>query len=338
MKISACIIALAVAAVGCSNASSHPAQHAAPSPITKQQVLDAQKAWGDGIVAIGKVFQEKGDYQAKASEHIKTLYAYEQGEVLFKPTLAAKAQFRPTFGGALSYFVKGKHAEDKGFAIKPWSKVRFGEQQILTDSDSAIAMGNYYFTPVGSTEETKVEFTFNYMKDKTGALRINTHHSSLPYAPSPAAISKQEVLDAQKAWGDGIVAIGKVLQEKGDYQARASDHIKTLYAYEQGEVLFKPTLAAKAQFRPTFGGALSYFVKGEHAEDKGFAIKPWSKVRFGEQQITIDADSAMAMGNYYFTPVGSSEETKVEFTFAYMKDSSGKLRINVHHSSLPFSP
>lgn len=151
------------------------------------------------------------------------------------------------------------------------------------------------------------------------------------------SISKQEVLDAQQAWADGIVAISKVFVEEGDYKARAAQHIKDLYAYDQSEVLFKPTLASDDQFRETFSQALSYFVGGDIAEDKGFAIKPWSKVRFGEQQIITDSDSAVAMGNYYFTPVGSDQETKVEYTFGYMKDDSGHVRINVHHSSLPFS-
>lgn len=151
------------------------------------------------------------------------------------------------------------------------------------------------------------------------------------------SITKKEVLAAQKAWGDGIVAISKVYLDEGDYKARASQHIKELYAYDQSDVLFKPTLASDDQFRETFDEALSYFVGGKISEDKGFAIKPWSKVRFGEQQIITDSDSAMAMGNYYFTPHGESNETKVEYTFGYMKDEDGKLRINVHHSSLPFS-
>ncbi len=150
--------------------------------ITKEEVIAAQKAWGDGIVAIGKTYEEKGDYKEKAADHIRSLYAYEQSSVLFKPTLASDDQFRETFDEALSYFVGGDIKEDKGFAIKPWSKVRFGEQEIITDSDSALAMGNYFFTPVGSEDETKVEYTFGYMKDEDGKLRINLHHSSLPYA------------------------------------------------------------------------------------------------------------------------------------------------------------
>lgn len=150
--------------------------------ITKQEVLAAQKAWSEGIVAISKVFIEKGDYQERAKQHIKELYAYDMGEVLFKPTFASDVQFRDTFEGAFSYFIGGDIPEDNGFAIKPWSNVRFGDQQIVTSSDSAIAMGNYYFTAVGSDEEVKVEYTFGYVKDGRGNVRINVHHSSMPYS------------------------------------------------------------------------------------------------------------------------------------------------------------
>lgn len=160
------------------------AAHADGKAITKEEVFAAQTAWSDGIVAIGKVYQEKGDFKARAAEHIKTLYAYDQGGVLFKPTLAADDQFRETYDQALSYFVGGDIKEDKGFAIKPWAKVRWDREHehMLFDSDSAIAMGNYYFTPVGETKETKVEYTFGYIKDAEGKVRINLHHSSLPFS------------------------------------------------------------------------------------------------------------------------------------------------------------
>ena len=171
---------VAIAGYNSANATSVATDNVAP--ITKADVYAAQQAWGDGIVAIGDVFQAKGDYTERASEHIQSLYAYGKSEVLFKPTLAAEDQFRENFDGALSYFVGGVVSEDKGFAIKPWSNVRFGEQQIVTDSDSATAMGNYYFTPVGETSETKVEFTFGYVRDAEGKLRINVHHSSLPHS------------------------------------------------------------------------------------------------------------------------------------------------------------
>lgn len=156
---------------------------AAPTkPITRAEVETAQKAWGEGIVAIGSVFKQDGDYKARAAEHIRTLYAYDHGGVLFKPTLAAQQQFRNSFDDALSYFVTGHIAEDGGFAIKPWDNVRFGEQEIKLLDDTALAMGNYYFTPSGETAETKVEFTFVYTRDDQDNLRIVLHHSSVPYA------------------------------------------------------------------------------------------------------------------------------------------------------------
>lgn len=155
--------------------------------------------------------------------------------------------------------------------------------------------------------------------------------------PVHASISKDEVHAAQKDWAEGIEMISKVYMEDGDYRAAARKHIEDLYAYGQGKVLFKPTLASEDQFRETFDEALSYFVGGVVEEDSGFAIKPWSKARFGEQEILLMEDYAVAMGNYYFTPAGEDEETKVEFTFGYMKDEAGKLRINVHHSSVPYS-
>lgn len=150
--------------------------------ISKKEVYEAQDEWRQGIIDIGRVYQNDGDYRARAKMLIDELYAYGiTEEVLFKPTLASYDQFRETPEQALSYFVGGIIEEDKGFAIKPWSKVRFGKQKIITDQDSALAMGNYYFTPVGSNKETKVEYTFGYVKDEEGNLRIKVHHSSLPH-------------------------------------------------------------------------------------------------------------------------------------------------------------
>ena len=153
--------------------------------ITEQEVLDAQKTWGEGIVRIGKVYTEGGDYKAEAKEHIADLYGYNLGPVLFKPTLAAEKQFRTTEEGALSYFVghNENFPEDHGFAIRPWSNVRWESAGIKTKGNMAIAMGNYFFTPADGGEEVKVEYTFAYTKDDEGVLRIILHGSHLPYSP-----------------------------------------------------------------------------------------------------------------------------------------------------------
>ncbi|WP_419657326.1 hypothetical protein Dvar_64590 [Desulfosarcina variabilis str. Montpellier] len=153
-------------------------------PITEADVHQAQKIWGDGIVAIGSAYVKKGDYKALAATHVDTLYAYDEGTVLFKPTKAAAQQFRLTESDAISYFVTGVVPEDHGFALQPWSAVRFENAGILIDTDSAVAMGNYFFTDANTGKEAKVEFTFGYIRGADGKLLINVHHSAFPYQPS----------------------------------------------------------------------------------------------------------------------------------------------------------
>ena len=149
-------------------------------------------------------------------------------------------------------------------------------------------------------------------------------------------VTVADVEDAQHAWGEGIVAIATAHSTGGDYVEVARNHVETLYAYGLTAVLFKPTLAVIEQFRPTFDSALSYFVASNNVcpEDKGFAIKGWTNVRFENTEIIVQETTALAMGNYYFTnPDG--DEVKVEYTFGYIVDSSGNLRIQLHHSSMP---
>lgn len=151
--------------------------------ITEKDIANAQQKWADCIVKIGNVSTEKGDYKAVAEKCITDLYAYDEGGVLFKPTKAAEKQFRLNKKDALSYFVTGDVSEDHGFALQPWSKVRFEPAGTIIDSDSAITMGNYYFTDAKTGKEVKVEYTFGYKQGKDGRLLINLHHSSLPYTP-----------------------------------------------------------------------------------------------------------------------------------------------------------
>lgn len=146
-------------------------------------------------------------------------------------------------------------------------------------------------------------------------------------------ITKTEVEAAQQGWGEGIVIIGKA----EDPRQAAIEHLEKFYAFGDGTVLFKPTLASVDQFRGTQKEALSYFIGQDLAEDKGFALAPYTKVRWENEGIIVDGDSAMAMGNYFFTKT-DGEEVKVEYSFGYVKDAEGNLKINLHHSSLPFSP
>jgi len=165
-------------------------------------------------------------------------------------------------------------------------------------------------------------------------------NTAITQTETKIVITEQEVLDAQKAWGEGIVKIGKVYLEKGNYKNAAIEHINNFYNYQEGIVLFKPTLASEKQFRTDFQGALSYFIGGDenYIEDHGFAIKPWSNVRWENIGTKIIGNMAIAMGNYYFTPAKGGDDVKVEYSFAYTKDKEGKLKIILHDSHLPYKP
>ena len=157
--------------------------------ITKEQVLDAQNKWGSGVVKIGSLKDNRSECEAYANEFLDARYAFEAGSVLFKPTKCAIQQFRPTKAEALSYFIAGDDRacdEDKGFAIQPWTKVRFENAGFILEENRAIAMGNYFFTDLNG-DEAKVEYTFGY-KVMDGVLKIDLHHSSFPF-PNPVEVA-----------------------------------------------------------------------------------------------------------------------------------------------------
>ena len=151
--------------------------------ITQEQVEKIQNTWGDGVVKIGALKHDRKECEKFASEFLDNLYAFDKGKVLFKPTKCEKEQFRPTKSEALSYFISGDDRacdEDKGFAIQPWTKVRFENTGFILEIDRAISMGNYFFTDLDGNE-AKVEYTFGY-KSIYGNLKIDLHHSSFPYS------------------------------------------------------------------------------------------------------------------------------------------------------------
>jgi len=326
---------------------------ASQASISKKEVEDAQAAWAGAIKSISKIYLDGGDYVAAATEAAGELYGYGKTNVLFKPTKAADVPFRPEASDAMSYFV-GKDAvetgydEDGGFAInggKGWSDVVFDNHQVDLNDNVAIAMGTYYFTSAEDGSKAKVEYTFGYKKNDDGKVRIFLHHSSLPFVVPKASISKKEVEDAQAAWAGAIKSISKIYLDGGDYVAAATEAAGELYGYGKTNVLFKPTKAADVPFRPEASDAMSYFVgkaavEDGYDEDAGFAInggKGWSDVVFDNHQIEVIGDAAIAMGTYYFTSAEDGSKTKVEYTFGYRKNDDGKVRIFLHHSSVPFA-
>jgi len=167
-------------------------------------------------------------------------------------------------------------------------------------------------------------------------------------ATAPAAITLDEIITAQRNWGDALVGISNTYLSGGDFIVEASKAADQLYGYGRTDVLFKPTKAADTPFRPTAQGALSYFIGGDkvltggYAEDKGFALGPggvgWKKVVFDNNKVDLNGNTAQAMGEYYFYPADGGSPAKVEYTFGYKRNDDGKIRIYLHHSSLPYVP
>lgn len=153
-------------------------------------------------------------------------------------------------------------------------------------------------------------------------------------ASASDSLNHDKVHAAQNAWAKGIVEIGQAKTDGKDVEPVAKGLLEELYAFDD-KVLFKPTKAAEDPFRNSHDEALSYFIGGVVDEDKGFALQPWTAVRFENEDVLIKDDYAVAMGHYYFTDT-SGKETKVEYTFGYHVDEDGNLKIDLHHSSLPF--
>ena len=150
--------------------------------LTKRIVRFAQKSWGEGIIKIGEAYSDNLDYQTLTNEFVTQHYGYNEGIVLFKPTLAGIEQFRDSFEKAISYFIAGnsKYPEDLGFALTPWKTIKFQNAGIVQIKNHAVAMGNYFFTDFNG-KTTKVEYTFGYFLAENDQLKINVHHSSLPF-------------------------------------------------------------------------------------------------------------------------------------------------------------
>jgi hypothetical protein len=158
-------------------------------------------------------------------------------------------------------------------------------------------------------------------------------------------VTEREVIEAQNFWAQSIVDISNSFLSGGDYVSLAGQRAGELYGYDHSNVLFKPTKAAEQQFRPTANDAMSYFVGHDAVisgfkEDQGFAInakKGFSRVIFKNHQIDCHGEVAHAMGTYEFTCATTGEISDVEYTFGYKRNDDGKVRICLHHSSVPYA-
>ena len=148
----------------------------------KKLVNTTQKKWADTVLEIGKAYSKKEDLENLVFELLNNVYAFNHCEVLFKPTLAKHRQFRSTKEEFISYFLGQNKIceEDNGFAIKNWKSIRFENYKITEYNNYLLSMGNYYFQD-DKDKYLKVEYTFGFIRLNKNELRINLHHSSLPY-------------------------------------------------------------------------------------------------------------------------------------------------------------
>ena len=145
--------------------------------MSSNQIQHFLNSWKDGVIEIGRIHLEGGDYEKSAELFVSTHYAFDSEEVLFKPTFTKEVIFRNSKDLALSYFIGGEVAEDKGFALKPWEEIRLEELNIIEQDNLMVAMGTLNFKPLNLKENTLIAFTF-LLIDTDGSLKIKVHHSS----------------------------------------------------------------------------------------------------------------------------------------------------------------
>eukprot|EP00441_Pelagodinium_beii_P016641 CAMPEP_0197668912 /NCGR_PEP_ID=MMETSP1338-20131121/70582_1 /TAXON_ID=43686 ORGANISM="Pelagodinium beii, Strain RCC1491" /NCGR_SAMPLE_ID=MMETSP1338 /ASSEMBLY_ACC=CAM_ASM_000754 /LENGTH=809 /DNA_ID=CAMNT_0043248377 /DNA_START=77 /DNA_END=2502 /DNA_ORIENTATION=- len=312
------------------------------------EVEAAQKAWADGILRIGNTFRTESPEAAKkeAIEFVETLYGHGSKPVLVKPVNSTTKPFRTTLDGIVSSLVGGyeEFPEDKGFTNtgpKVWDSIRFENVGISVEGEQAIAMGTNYFRDSFTGNESALEYTFGYFRGPKGKILINLHFASSPYqnhsnATNTIQVSEDQIKAAQKSFGDMIVQIGKYHEKGWSYKEHTAMMVDTLFAYDFGTVLFKPSEAKEHPFRLDRSSALAYFRGGDdnYPEDTGFALKPWASVKFENHGLILQEDAAWAVGQVTFK-AESDEKEGAQYTVGYFKDQEGKLRMNLLFISVP---
>lgn len=189
-----------------------------------------------------------------------------------------------------------------------------------------IVVGGLYLTYFRNSEVTTHRFTTNIME-------------------VPKEISIEEVKDITERWGESLVGISSAFREGEDYVALAAETLDTLYGFEYKQVLFKPTLSVEQPFRGTWEEAASYFIGASAGEEiwieedgEGFATNPWFSVEFEHDNALFEqvGEQFLWMGKVHIEGE-EGEITTVHKTMGFFRDTEGNIRINLHHSSVPFN-
>ena len=151
--------------------------------ITQSDLLEAQKSWAEDFCQLAASRSNRQLYEPLALRFLTDNYTFDDGDCLFKPSRVRQQPFRYSMKAALSYYIGGDsdYPEDIGFALGPWVEVRFQNSGFLFFEKRAAAMGVYEFVD-DRTRVLRFEYALGYLKEETGRLRINFHHSSVPFA------------------------------------------------------------------------------------------------------------------------------------------------------------
>jgi hypothetical protein len=152
---------------------------------TEEEVRKTLDDWAVGVLSINQAKLNGEDYAAIAESFLEDAYNFDDGLVLFKPTLSSTVPFRTTLEGALSYFIGENPAfpEDTGFALKPWTSIAFDFVGMIFDENRAILQTQAHFTASDSSVTTAYFSMSLTRSSKKSNLKIDLHHSSLPYSP-----------------------------------------------------------------------------------------------------------------------------------------------------------
>ena len=321
--------------------------------MTRDDVIAAQNHWANSIVDISRVFLQGGDYVGLAGERAGELYGYRHSNVLFKPTKASEHVFRPDATGAMSYFVgydavPGGFSEDHGFAIN--AKKGFQQGCVQQPPDRLPRRGGardgnirLHVRDHGSGFLRRIHVRLQAQRRREGPDLPAPR--SIPYAPaaSPTGpVTRDDVIAAQNHWANSIVDISRVFLQGGDYVGLAGERAGELYGDAQRAVqahqgmpstCSAPTLRAPCR---TSSATTRFPVASRgprlcHQRQEGFQQgcvqqPPDRPPRRGEGSVEEHTTSRAR-------PRGAV--SSVEFTFGYKRNDDGKVRICLHHSSIP---
>ena len=140
-----------------------------------------------------------------------------------------------------------------------------------------------------------------------------------------------DVLNAQSKWTKAFLKLNK-----SDNVIKECEKFVDEFYNKSPCVIFRPTKASKIPFRTNRKNIMSYFITGSIKEDKGFAINKWKSIEWNNVRVIIKHDIAICMGKYYFNSC-DDDVIEAEYSFVYQKTKNNKLKIILHHSSLPYN-